>query len=251
VSGDPPLSAASAGLGEEPVAEARPHPLQVGVDLVYRSGNPWADGHDVTDRFMLSAVHDPKWLDGGDSMVVQIAPPIQPDGTYQLGEDGIATSQPPAEGPAAPILWRRDIPHARREPGGNFWSSAILTGRIASESSAPDWLTGMNRENMRKSETKDKALDLRPHYDFKCGVRRKYVRRFAGSVSVVELEPKAPARDHADFCHGVLELSGERWHTTDLFVKAAPAYRNTLGPLKRLGTLRLPAWTPQQRVDAL
>jgi Arylsulfotransferase (ASST) len=87
-----------------------------GGGLLYRWGNPWAYGHDVTDRFLLSAVHDPKWLadsrhfimydnntadherglDGGDSMVVEIAPPLQPDGTYQLAEDGIY-------GPAQPV----------------------------------------------------------------------------------------------------------------------------------------------------
>jgi Arylsulfotransferase (ASST) len=87
-----------------------------GGDLLYRWGNPWAYGHDATDVFMLSAVHDPKWLadsrhlimydnnnadherslDGGNSMVVEIAPPLQPDGTYQLGDDGVY-------GPAQPV----------------------------------------------------------------------------------------------------------------------------------------------------
>lgn len=87
-----------------------------GGDLLYRWGNPWAYGHDVTDVFMLSAVHDPSWLagsrhivmydnnvadhdrglDGGDSMVVEIAPPLQADGGYALGEDGVW-------GPAQPV----------------------------------------------------------------------------------------------------------------------------------------------------
>jgi len=42
---------------------------------------------------------------------------------------------------------------------------------------------------MSKAETKDKDLDMRPYYDFSGGVRGKYVRRFAGSCKVVELEP--------------------------------------------------------------
>lgn len=88
-----------------------------GGDLLYRWGNPWAYGHDDADVFLLSAVHDPKWLaqdghlimydnntkdparglDGGDSMVVEIEPPMAPDGSYTLGEDGVY-------GPAQPIL---------------------------------------------------------------------------------------------------------------------------------------------------
>jgi hypothetical protein len=92
-----------------------------GGDLLYRWGNPWAYGHDVTDVFMLSAVHDPKWLtdgdrfimydnnvadhdrglDGGDSRVVEIAPPLRADGTYELGEDGLY-------GPAQPV-WTGDL----------------------------------------------------------------------------------------------------------------------------------------------
>jgi hypothetical protein len=42
---------------------------------------------------------------------------------------------------------------------------------------------------MSKAETKDKDLDMRPYYDFSGGVRGKYLRRFAGSCKVVELEP--------------------------------------------------------------
>jgi hypothetical protein len=42
---------------------------------------------------------------------------------------------------------------------------------------------------MSRAETTDKDLDMRPHYDFSGGVRGKYVRRFAGSCKVVELEP--------------------------------------------------------------
>jgi hypothetical protein len=62
-------------------------------------------------------VHDPKWLandrhfimfdnnvadharglDGGDSMLVEIEPPMKPDGSYVLGPDGVY-------GPAEPIL---------------------------------------------------------------------------------------------------------------------------------------------------
>lgn len=42
---------------------------------------------------------------------------------------------------------------------------------------------------MSKVERKDKDIDMRPHYDFSGGVRGKYVRRFAGTCTVVELEP--------------------------------------------------------------
>jgi len=88
-----------------------------GGDLLYRWGNPWVYGHGDADAFQLSAVHDPKWLpesrhfimydndikdfgrdlDGGDSMMVEIAPPISPDGSYALGEDGVY-------GPTEPVL---------------------------------------------------------------------------------------------------------------------------------------------------
>jgi len=87
-----------------------------GGDLIYRWGNPWVYGHEDTDHFQLSAVHDPKWvpekrhfimydnnvadptrkLKGGNSMVVEIAPPIQPDGSY-LMENGLY-------GPAQPVM---------------------------------------------------------------------------------------------------------------------------------------------------
>jgi Arylsulfotransferase (ASST) len=88
-----------------------------GGDLLYRWGNPWVYGHDDTGAFLLSAVHDPKWLansrhfimydndiadfgrklKGGDSMVVEIEPPMAPDGSYELGADGVY-------GPAQPVL---------------------------------------------------------------------------------------------------------------------------------------------------
>lgn len=47
----------------------------------------------------------------------------------------------------------------------------------------------MNGKHMSKAETRDKDLDMRPYYDFSGGERGKYVRRFAGSCTVVELEP--------------------------------------------------------------
>jgi hypothetical protein len=87
-----------------------------GGDLLYRWGNPWVYGHGDTDAFLLSAVHDPKWvpeqrhftmydnnvadpgrhLRGGDVMVVEIEPPMAPDGSYLLGDDGVY-------GPAQPL----------------------------------------------------------------------------------------------------------------------------------------------------
>jgi hypothetical protein len=42
---------------------------------------------------------------------------------------------------------------------------------------------------MNKAETKDKDLDMRPYYDFSGGERGKYLRRFAGTCRIVELEP--------------------------------------------------------------
>lgn len=88
-----------------------------GGDLLYRWGNPWVYGRDDAEVFLLSAVHDPKWLpeerhfimydnniadrdrdlDGGNSMVVEIEPPMAPDGSYLPGEDGVY-------GPAEPVL---------------------------------------------------------------------------------------------------------------------------------------------------
>jgi hypothetical protein len=85
-----------------------------GGELLYRWGNPWVYGHEDTDQFQLSAVHDPKWvpetrtfimfdnnvadnrrdLDGGNSRLVEIAPPIQPDGSYAMDGDAYGPSQP-------------------------------------------------------------------------------------------------------------------------------------------------------------
>jgi hypothetical protein len=85
-----------------------------GGDLLYRWGNPPVYGHDDTDQFLLSAVHDPKWvpekrhfimydnnvadpqrrLAGGNSMVVEMAPPIQPDGSYAMEGEIFGPSQP-------------------------------------------------------------------------------------------------------------------------------------------------------------
>lgn len=85
-----------------------------GGELLYRWGNPWVYGHQDTSQFMLSAVHDPKWvpetrhfimydnniadptrsLDGGNSMMVEIAPPIQADGSYTLEGDVYGPDQP-------------------------------------------------------------------------------------------------------------------------------------------------------------
>lgn len=87
-----------------------------GGELLYRWGNPWVYGRDDAEVFLLSAVHDPKWLaderhfimydnnvkdpgrdlDGGNSMVVEIAPPITADGSYSLADDGVY-------GPAQPL----------------------------------------------------------------------------------------------------------------------------------------------------
>jgi Arylsulfotransferase (ASST) len=88
-----------------------------GGDLLYRWGNPWVYGHDDAQVFLLSAVHDPKWLpgerhfimfdnnigdsarglDGGNSKLIEMAPPLAPDGSYTLRGDGVY-------GPAQPVL---------------------------------------------------------------------------------------------------------------------------------------------------
>lgn len=80
-----------------------------GGDLLYRWGNPWAYGRTDTKAFLLSAVHDPKWLpnerhfimfdnnvadhgrdmDGGNSMVAEIEPPIDAEGNYTMQADGV------------------------------------------------------------------------------------------------------------------------------------------------------------------
>jgi len=112
-----------------------------GGDLLYRWGNPAAYGHTDYKGFQLSAVHDPKWLSqerhfilfdnniadptrglhGGNSMLVEIAPPITAEGTYTLGEDGIY-------GPAQTVLaadlgiQASSVGTAERRPDGNFLS---------------------------------------------------------------------------------------------------------------------------------
>jgi len=88
-----------------------------GGELLYRWGNPYVYGRGDADAFLLSAVHDPKWvaedgtfimydnniadptrgLEGGNSMVVEIEPPMTPDGNYVLGADGVY-------GPAETVL---------------------------------------------------------------------------------------------------------------------------------------------------
>jgi len=88
-----------------------------GGELLYRWGNPYVYGRGDADAFLLSAVHDPKWvagegtfimydnniadptraLEGGNSMVVEIEPPMTPDGSYVLGADGVY-------GPAETVL---------------------------------------------------------------------------------------------------------------------------------------------------
>jgi len=88
-----------------------------GGDLLYRWGNPYVYGRGDADVFLLSAVHDPKWVSeegrfimydnnifdptrglmGGNSMVVEIEPPITSDGSYILGENGVY-------GPEQPIV---------------------------------------------------------------------------------------------------------------------------------------------------
>lgn len=88
-----------------------------GGELLYRWGNPYAFGRDDVDAFLLSAVHDPKWvveegrfimydnnitdptrgLEGGNSMVVEIELPILPDGSYELGPDGVYGPSDPVE----------------------------------------------------------------------------------------------------------------------------------------------------------
>ena len=92
-----------------------------GGELLYRWGNPSVYGRDDTGAFLLSAVHDPEWLGedrhfimydnntadpgrrlkGGNSMVVEIEPPMAPDGSYALGDDGVY-------GPAQPV-WTADL----------------------------------------------------------------------------------------------------------------------------------------------
>jgi hypothetical protein len=42
---------------------------------------------------------------------------------------------------------------------------------------------------MSRLDTKDQDTDMRSHYDFRGGVRGKYVDRFTGSCKIVELEP--------------------------------------------------------------
>lgn len=50
-------------------------------------------------------------------------------------------------------------------------------------------LVGVFRDKMSKLDGSRQGADLHPEYDFRSGVRGKYVDRFAGICRVVELEP--------------------------------------------------------------
>jgi hypothetical protein len=88
-----------------------------GGDILYRWGNPSAYDRGNADVFNLSGVHDANWvseegyfimfdnnnknedrnIEGGNSMLVMIKPPILPDGSYEFGTDGVF-------GPADPLI---------------------------------------------------------------------------------------------------------------------------------------------------
>ena len=117
-----------------------------GGDILYRWGNPSAYDREDADVFNLSNLHDPNWvtelgnfilfhnnnenedrdIPGGNSEVVMLKPPMLPDGSYELGPDGVF-------GPAEPLL-AADLGFeepllgtAIRFPGGRFFSCDCLT----------------------------------------------------------------------------------------------------------------------------
>lgn len=112
-----------------------------GGDLLYRWGNPSTYDKGDADVFNLSGQHDVNWIseegyfimfsnnnenegrniEGGDSMVVMIDPPMLADGSYELGTDGVY-------GPAEQILdadlgfEEEALGTAVRFPDGKFFS---------------------------------------------------------------------------------------------------------------------------------
>jgi hypothetical protein len=55
--------------------------------------------------------------------------------------------------------------------------------------SAPGAPAEKNASNMTKKPNKPADADLRAEYDFSCGVRGRYARRYAQGANVVVLEP--------------------------------------------------------------
>lgn len=112
-----------------------------GGDLLYRWGNPSAYDRADADVFNLSNQHDANWVTelgnfilfhnnnqnedrdiaGGNSEVVMLKPPMLPDGSYELGPDGVY-------GPAEPDLVadlgfeENLLGTAIRFPDGRFFS---------------------------------------------------------------------------------------------------------------------------------
>ena len=88
-----------------------------GGDLLYRWGNPSAYNMGDANVFNLSGLHDPNMvteesyiilfsnndentdrdIEGGNSMLVMLEPPLLPDGSYKIGEGNVY-------GPAEPLL---------------------------------------------------------------------------------------------------------------------------------------------------
>jgi hypothetical protein len=81
-----------------------------GGEFLYRWGNPSNYGIENSRVFTLSAQHDTNWIadekhiimfhnnvDVGNSMVVEMVPPLLPDGTYEINSEGFY-------GPLSPIF---------------------------------------------------------------------------------------------------------------------------------------------------
>jgi len=63
---------------------------------------------------------------------------------------------------------------------------------------------------MKNAKAKSRGRDLLPEYDFSCGVRGKYVRRFAEGTNLVKLEPDVAKvfRDSASVNRALRRLVG-------------------------------------------
>jgi hypothetical protein len=71
---------------------------------------------------------------------------------------------------------------------GNCWLSSIWNEVIVFASSAPDAPAGENERAMKKATDNTAEPEMRAEYDFACGVRGKYARRYAQGTNVVVLD---------------------------------------------------------------
>ena len=122
-----------------------------GGDLLYRWGNPAMYGTSDPNGRQLYFQHDVQWIEPGlpgagnillynnsvrrndstFSSIIELTPPINPDGTYRSHEDGLfefGTITWLYEDP--PAFWSDFASGAQRLPNGNTLIAEAMTGRI-------------------------------------------------------------------------------------------------------------------------